>query len=78
MISSAQHSREGGRPREKVFALTGAVLSSAQHSSSVADPGCLARIPDPTITKEEGGNICCLTFFVATEGGKVGVKAALL
>jgi hypothetical protein len=36
---------------------------SYEHMISVADPGCLSRIPDPkTATKDKGEKICCLTF----------------
>jgi hypothetical protein len=51
--------------------------------SSVADPGCLSRIPepdlyssritDPTTTKEEAENICCLTFFCAANFTKLKI-----
>jgi hypothetical protein len=51
-------------------------INASNVVASVADPGCLSRIPDPdfypsripdqkTVTKERGENIFCQTFFAA-------------
>jgi hypothetical protein len=56
--------------------------------SSVADPGCLSRIPDPDFcppgcripdpkTEERGEKICCPTFFLATKITKLKILLIL-
>jgi hypothetical protein len=46
--------------------------------ASVADPGCLSRIPDPkTSTKERDEKISCHTFFVAINFTKLKIILVL-
>ncbi len=62
--------------------LLGKYLSLIVLSTSVADPGCLSRIPYPDFfsipdpgsknsNKRDGGKICCPTFFFAHENHKI-------
>jgi hypothetical protein len=68
--------REGSGSGSRFITLTGSVGNLHSHGfveSSVADPGCLSRIPDPkTATKERGQKkFVCQTFFCSHKFHKI-------
>jgi hypothetical protein len=54
-------------------------MRNKSHAGSVADPGCLSRIPDPkTATKERGEKkFVVITFYVATNFTKLQIILVL-